>query len=373
MKDTISKRDWETISAYLDGQLSSRKQARLESRLQQDQKLCLALEELRDTRQVLRSAPRLRAPRSFMLTPEMAGQPRRLPNLAPLFGWASAVASFLLVLFLVGDLFTTGGAIPIALSNFTQQQQESVALKGEVAENGETEQVSSDAADLETAAQPMAIESASEIPEGDAPVETAAIPEEEAAAPVVEQAASRELDPQEPLQDPVTEEPAADELDESTQAEVTPTRKGPDTSVAFESATEEVAAQPEEPKATEVVEVAQTEEPKEEVDDFVQVASITETLPTETIAVEVSEAPLQEEALSADENLQPAAQVIPTATLFQPAAEMQAEPTLQSDWGYAETANKPKTDDYIIGVETVLALLAVGTGLAWLYLRRRGG
>ena len=101
MKDSISKRDWETLSAYLDGQLSNRKQTRLESRLKNDDQLRVALNDLRNTRYKLRHSPRLQAPRNFMLTPEMAGHPIRMPRLAPVFGWASAVASFLLVLVLV--------------------------------------------------------------------------------------------------------------------------------------------------------------------------------------------------------------------------------------------------------------------------------
>ena len=98
MRNRITKRDWETISAYLDGQLTARQQARFETRLQTDHQLKVTLDELRNTRHILRNTPRLKTPRSFMLTPEMAGQPYRMPRLAPVFGWVSAVASFLLIL-----------------------------------------------------------------------------------------------------------------------------------------------------------------------------------------------------------------------------------------------------------------------------------
>ena len=132
MKNSISKRDWETISAYLDRQLSQREQARFESRLYNDRQLQAALDDIRRTRQVLRGAPRLRAPRNFLLTPEIAGNPVRIPRLAPVFGWASAVASFLLVLVLVGDFFTDGGFAPVDL--ISSQQNELLFQRSEISE-----------------------------------------------------------------------------------------------------------------------------------------------------------------------------------------------------------------------------------------------
>ena len=133
MKNSISKRDWETISAYLDRQLSQREQARFESRLYNDHQLQAAFDDIRQTRQVLRSAPRLRAPRNFLLTPEIAGNPVRIPRLAPVFGWASAVVSFLLILVLVGDFFTDGGFAPVDL--ILSQQNEIIVQRSEISES----------------------------------------------------------------------------------------------------------------------------------------------------------------------------------------------------------------------------------------------
>lgn len=103
MKTNISSRDWELLSEYLDRHLSPAKQAKLEARLSRDAELRSALADLQRTRLVLRSAPRLKAPRSFTLKPHMVPQrqPRRI---YPVFQFASALASILLVLVLVGDL-----------------------------------------------------------------------------------------------------------------------------------------------------------------------------------------------------------------------------------------------------------------------------
>ena len=107
MRMNLSNRDWEILSAYMDGQLSSGKRAQLEARMQANPELRAALDELAQTRAMLRSLPRLKAPRSFRLTPEMVGQkqPRRM---YPYFQFASAISSLLLVLVLLGDFLGIG-------------------------------------------------------------------------------------------------------------------------------------------------------------------------------------------------------------------------------------------------------------------------
>lgn len=107
MKKQISPRDWELLSEYMDRQLSPGKSARLEARLQETPELRSALEELQRTRTLLRNAPRLKAPRNFTLKPSMVPQrpPRRI---YPMFQMASAIASIMLVLVLVGDFLGLG-------------------------------------------------------------------------------------------------------------------------------------------------------------------------------------------------------------------------------------------------------------------------
>ena len=111
MTTPISDRDWEAISAYLDGELNPKERARLDARLQTNADLRAALEDLRRTRAVLRSQPQLRAPRNFTLSPQTVGQVRqRRPalRLSPVFGMVSAFASFLLVVVIAGEFLTAG-------------------------------------------------------------------------------------------------------------------------------------------------------------------------------------------------------------------------------------------------------------------------
>jgi anti-sigma factor RsiW len=112
MRINISNRDWELLSAYMDGQLSSSKRVQLESRMQTNPELRAALDELTQTRAMLRSLPRLKAPHSFKLTPEMVGQrqPRRL---YPFFQFASALSSLMLVLVLLSDFLGFGLSAPL--------------------------------------------------------------------------------------------------------------------------------------------------------------------------------------------------------------------------------------------------------------------
>ncbi len=105
MVTRISKRDWETLSAYVDGQLSPRERAHLESRLQSDSELQSMLEDLRRTQAILRSLPKMRTPRNYTLTPQMVPVKHERSRAFPVLSLASALATLLLVLVLVGDFF----------------------------------------------------------------------------------------------------------------------------------------------------------------------------------------------------------------------------------------------------------------------------
>ena len=106
MKTPLSPQDWQNLSAYLDHQLSTREQAHLEERLIQQPELREGLEELRETRLMLRSVPRRKLPHAFTLTRAMAAeQSRRRSIWAPVFG-VSSLASFLLLI--VSILFALG-------------------------------------------------------------------------------------------------------------------------------------------------------------------------------------------------------------------------------------------------------------------------
>jgi len=112
---TLSLRDVEKLSAYLDGQLSRADSARLDIRLQAEPDLAAALDDLRTARSLLRRTPKRRAPRNFSLTPKMAGLRPPLPRAVPTLSWASAAAMLLFVCTLGTNLlgkFSFGAAAP---------------------------------------------------------------------------------------------------------------------------------------------------------------------------------------------------------------------------------------------------------------------
>lgn len=106
-KNHIAARDWEALSAYLDGALNNRQQAQVKARLAQEADLQGAFQELRRTRMVLRSQPRMRVPRNFTLTPQMAGVhtgKRSQPFAYPVLRLATVLATIFLVVAVVGEV-----------------------------------------------------------------------------------------------------------------------------------------------------------------------------------------------------------------------------------------------------------------------------
>ncbi len=85
MTTPITPRDWEFLSAYLDGELKDKEKKLLEDRVREDENLRLSLESLQQVRAVLRSQPIQRAPRNFTLTPVMAGMDKGRSQAAPVF------------------------------------------------------------------------------------------------------------------------------------------------------------------------------------------------------------------------------------------------------------------------------------------------
>lgn len=151
MKNNISPREYEQLSAYLDGQLNERDRSRLEARLRSVPELSSALEDLRQTRTLLRSLPPMKAPRSFKLTPEMVGQTRRTRPIFPVFQFASALATLLLALVLAGDLL--GFRFGVSLT--ANAPQAPVAMQQESAQATQVvEAPATDQAFSQLAAQP---------------------------------------------------------------------------------------------------------------------------------------------------------------------------------------------------------------------------
>src|SRR5512139_2528573 len=89
--------DVEQLSALLDGKLTQAEAARLRTRLDSDSSLRAVLDDLAQTRGLLRKLPARRAPRNFTLTPKMAGVKPPLPRSVPALRFATLLAAFLLV------------------------------------------------------------------------------------------------------------------------------------------------------------------------------------------------------------------------------------------------------------------------------------
>ena len=357
MKQNISKRDWESVSAYVDGQLSAKKLARFEARLSQDPILQEALQELHDTRLVLQNTPRIRAPRNFLLSVEMVGKPRQLPRLAPAFGWVSVIASLLFVFIVMGDFVRgSGGAISVSVNDVTTQP----AAIAEVAPKGSVPQTESNEASLTVpSAGGLSEFSAQEIPTESQANEFVAASEMEL-----------ESEPTPTLEPEMTQQSEFEMVAEAPQGEgvtiseaVTQTTRSLPTDESA-SASEDLV--PTETTSLPVqegghhIEKTATKEP-----DFGAVAvepSITDLPPTTVPTAEI--------ALFADSSF------VTPETGMEDAAVSSAETSPGENWDVAapqEQTHTDRTDNLFTATKILLLLLAVGAGIAGLYLRQRGG
>lgn len=141
MKNQMTQRDYELISAYLDNQLGSKERAQFEVRLKADPMLQKELHEIGKTRLLVRSLPKLRAPHNYFVTPTMTSKVRSKPvpvhpglRLAPTMGIVSAIATILLVsVIFSGTLLTASKPVALApapvLPQETQLVQEQAQSK----------------------------------------------------------------------------------------------------------------------------------------------------------------------------------------------------------------------------------------------------
>jgi hypothetical protein len=114
MNAQISPKEWQTLSEYLDGQLSPHDRSKLEQRMHTRPELRDGLEELRRLRSVLRTVPRRKVPHNFTLTRAMVEKPAasRWTSWVPALSLSSAMATFLLI---VSMLVRLPGGAPTAM------------------------------------------------------------------------------------------------------------------------------------------------------------------------------------------------------------------------------------------------------------------
>ncbi|RPI81909.1 MAG: hypothetical protein EHM41_19665 [Chloroflexi bacterium] len=186
MKTNISRRDIELLSAYLDGQLDARRKAKLESRLQNETELNKMLEELSRTRTLLRSAPKLKAPRSFKLKPEMVAKRQARP-VYPVFQFASAMAMILLVFVLLGDYLVLRQPMAASEETSMAMQAQDSAVEEALKEAPDERTMSREAGEADASEQPnLAMEAAPPAPEATMTAEAEEIPTFGAVTPEAE-------------------------------------------------------------------------------------------------------------------------------------------------------------------------------------------
>lgn len=125
----ISPREFEQLSAYLDGQLDARAADQVKRDLHQRPELQRALDDLTRMHMLLRAVPRRRVPRNFTLKPEMVPARRRVSSRPVLsLGLASILATIFLVFsvlleFVPEPMLSAVPAAPQAADSGTQLNQ----------------------------------------------------------------------------------------------------------------------------------------------------------------------------------------------------------------------------------------------------------
>jgi hypothetical protein len=119
MKTRLSSKEWERLSAYLDGQLGERERQQVEEWLRTRPEVREAWQSLRQTQHVLRHARRRKAPRNFTLTPAMVGAPSPRPRSPLVWQLAPALAIFLVIIVVMLEFFPVGSAAPLPRAPLT--------------------------------------------------------------------------------------------------------------------------------------------------------------------------------------------------------------------------------------------------------------
>ncbi|MHB0878033.1 MAG: anti-sigma factor family protein [Anaerolineae bacterium] len=98
----------ESLSAYLDGQVSAAERSRIERHLAECRECAAELQQLQRVVSLVRACPPVRPPRSFVLSPEQVAVRAPRPLFVRLSPYATAVAALLLVLVVFADVAVLG-------------------------------------------------------------------------------------------------------------------------------------------------------------------------------------------------------------------------------------------------------------------------
>ncbi|MDO9546368.1 MAG: hypothetical protein Q7J07_06425, partial [Pelolinea sp.] len=104
-KNQFSARDHQLLSAYIDGELSSKDKKYVERLLSENSNVLKTIEKIKKVKALLKYLPTRKVPRNFTIT---AQKTRRfyLPSFAGVFRYSTAVSAVLLVIVLTLDYFS---------------------------------------------------------------------------------------------------------------------------------------------------------------------------------------------------------------------------------------------------------------------------
>ena len=151
MSEQVSPKDWEELSAYLDGQLSRKAKERFETRLRKNPQLQSALIELKEMRTLLRAQPVIRAPRNYFLSADTLGiriKRSKSGFIFPALSFAAAVASLLFVFVFISDLTYEGSQVS-QISDVRDEKLEMQLMEKALPESAASDEIGGDIGEVQ--------------------------------------------------------------------------------------------------------------------------------------------------------------------------------------------------------------------------------
>lgn len=112
-QESLSERELEMLSAYLDDALAPKDKQRFEERLARSLSLQKTMKEYTQLKVALRNLPQQPAPRNFTLSPEQARAHKPAPKLYPAFSYVALTAVLLLALVFSTEFFFNQFSTPM--------------------------------------------------------------------------------------------------------------------------------------------------------------------------------------------------------------------------------------------------------------------
>jgi len=105
MSRSLSFKDYQLLSAYMDGRTSTREKARVEAMLAADADFQTTYNEFSRLKRMMKAVPSVKAPRNFTLSATVAPQKPQRFLLAPALNYAALVTAILFVFLFAGSRF----------------------------------------------------------------------------------------------------------------------------------------------------------------------------------------------------------------------------------------------------------------------------